>query len=270
MMIINTLKCNFKCDHCLVSSGNWHREYMTRQVFTDAIEMFDDGLIRIIGGEPTLHPDFIWQLQYALWQDVEQVSFATNGSTILTKSGNYTKFYRRLEELSNEISFENLYINVSNDYFHQEYFEGNIKDVVSLLRGGLRDVGGVNLYRENSQYVLPIGRAKKFDLGNLMGQDNFHAECYEEDFFEPTILPNGDVAFCCNVRQILGNIKINTEGEIRERAMELNEKMIQRDVRKKDCGNCPKFSKLNVEHQYEKNKLKQSNEEQFTLFSKCV
>lgn len=68
-----TNRCNFKCNYCFGMDWmeNNHVPDMTKETFMDIINWYEikphrDRTIHLMGGEPTLHKDFIWMTNYLL------------------------------------------------------------------------------------------------------------------------------------------------------------------------------------------------------------
>ncbi len=81
-----TYACNLACVHCLSSSGKRDpRELSTAQckAIIDELERMQVFYVNIGGGEPTVRPDFFWELvDYATEHHVGGVKFSTNGVRI--------------------------------------------------------------------------------------------------------------------------------------------------------------------------------------------
>jgi len=78
MYIQITEKCNMSCPHCCYSCTEKGKD-MPLAIFRKALE-YEDEVIAIGGGEPTLHPNFLTILIEAI-AHVEYIWLATNGST---------------------------------------------------------------------------------------------------------------------------------------------------------------------------------------------
>ena len=79
-----TYGCNLACTHCLSSSGRRDpRELSTHEAkaFIDELVAMQVFYVNIGGGEPTLRPDFVELVEYAIDSKVG-VKFSTNGTTM--------------------------------------------------------------------------------------------------------------------------------------------------------------------------------------------
>lgn len=88
-----TSACNLNCTHCYEGSEKKHIHWGLNE-FKDAIESLWScfrkwgvkGEISLIGGEPTLHPQFEDMVRYLYSRgDVEHISVLTNGTIVNTK-----------------------------------------------------------------------------------------------------------------------------------------------------------------------------------------
>jgi len=86
MYIEITTRCNMKCAHC-ARDANEIGEDMTLDIFKQAIEVcvnLNASSITLGGGEPTIHPEFMEMLNYAIETIGKKavISIITNGSMI--------------------------------------------------------------------------------------------------------------------------------------------------------------------------------------------
>lgn len=85
-----TNRCNLKCKHCYeghcFSVVEWQLDEFKRAIdkLWDAFRKWNViGEISLIGGEPTLHPDFFRMVEYLYNRgDVAHISILTNGTTV--------------------------------------------------------------------------------------------------------------------------------------------------------------------------------------------
>ena len=78
-----TLNCNRKCDYCFASkardaTGRQHRK-MSRDTFLSVLDLLKrSGInqVRLLGGEPTLHPDFVWMVKKSIQQELRVLVFS--------------------------------------------------------------------------------------------------------------------------------------------------------------------------------------------------
>lgn len=207
MQIINTWRCNFKCAHCIFECGPNKKGSMPIQIFDKTLDMFDTEYTNLCGGESFLHKDIMYQITQLLGRRwVGNVRIPTNGSWILTPKGEKTSLFKKFIDLQYSVPFDNLTIMISDDIYHQPFQKHSVK----RLEDELRDWTNVQIEHDNrgkmrNNEVMEIGRAKKNYYECILQSPRSHANC-TEDSFEPCVLPNGDIAICCNGRQIIGNV----------------------------------------------------------------
>lgn len=207
LTVINTKKCNYECKHCCIEASPHFKEMLSDQDYMDAIKTFATENVHIVGGEPFLHPRIIWQIEFATWA-VDRVSIVTNGSWILTRQGTPSKKFLAFEEAMLGVDTSKIVISLSNDYWHQEFHSYmNIEAAESLLRSTGVEVTDNYKDPHNMRGVLPIGRA----VTEEVYQKNAHSDRWDtaqcSEGFQPTVVPNGDIAICCNGRQTIGHVR---------------------------------------------------------------
>jgi len=87
--IIITGRCNFKCPYCRgpeIIQSDAKKDLSSDQVFNTLNYWIKDGLknIRFSGGEPTLHSDLSYFVNYCKNNKVERIAVSTNGSNSIT------------------------------------------------------------------------------------------------------------------------------------------------------------------------------------------
>ena len=244
MQIINTLKCNFTCSHCLWSCSPSKNEFMSKNTFLRAVEMFYDGVVNLLGGETFLHPDIAWQIQVLSQSKyVEYIRIVTNGSWVFDKDGNYSKVFKSLKRA--DIDWTNVHFFVSNDQHHRAFISDEaIKEAKEVLENHF---WGTTIERrwagDRIDWYQPLGRARK---NNYPYRGNYAADCtenYEDEGYismrTPTVLPNGDVSPACCGHNIIGNIHYHDRAELEARLPYLKQ-----DATLEDCATCPKYAKI--------------------------
>ncbi|MBU1170470.1 MAG: radical SAM protein [Proteobacteria bacterium] len=77
-----TTRCNKQCPYCFAGDSRSEKATfgdMSRNTFHEALKYLKRsgiGQVRLLGGEPTLHGDFIWMLDQALLQDFTVMIFS--------------------------------------------------------------------------------------------------------------------------------------------------------------------------------------------------
>lgn len=225
LAFVTTYRCNFLCDHCSLSAGPNRREVLSIHIMRQAIEQaYDLPSIRLVvftGGEPTLCQDLLY----------EGIGLARKKGffTRLVTNGWWAQTPERAREFLQNLQEVGLTeINISYDDFHSSYLkqyggEQNIINAVmaaidlkidvligvtlypgakirsSYLRDIFNKVGISQKIKFLEDYVFPLGRARQKLVNNLFPS---HFKKREEGGCEEaghtlTVLPNGEVLFCC-------------------------------------------------------------------------
>lgn len=207
-----TTKCNFTCAHCCYSC-NKNGKHGDLSVITDAISFaqnYDNEMIVIGGGEPTLHPEFFNILSMCM-NLFDYIWMATNGSN--------RKAMWRLHGILQDCDYENfpedgwdyapiiantdkkLTVALSQDYFHDVFSNKVDEKIVDLWdyksnnRVNGYEIRNVTKYKNS---IVNIGRAKRTQVG--MTDKN----CICSDLI---IKPNGTIKMCgCSDSPIIGDI----------------------------------------------------------------
>lgn len=114
MYIQITTKCNMRCKHCCYACTPGKGKNMPADIFKAACELatnYED-MIAIGGGEPTLHPDLLWYIGYALLlSPTEYKPFMVTNGTVDEKTWRVLMRAKRAG---------NLELHVSKDPWHDE------------------------------------------------------------------------------------------------------------------------------------------------------
>jgi len=157
--------CNLNCSYCFaneyVNNKECFREHsgnMTFENFKKAVEFTLKGSkqIRILGGEPTLHPEFEKMINYVVNDNrVDYVHIFTNG-LILDK-------YEELIK-NDKVTFM-INLNSPNDISKKNY-DKTIKNIEALIKMGKRrkTVLGINMYKEDFDYEYILEALQKFEF----------------------------------------------------------------------------------------------------------
>lgn len=202
--LLITNKCNRKCSFCFAKkrlnrsqstpgAGNMSLQNISQVL--DFLESSDEYNMRLLGGEPTLHPDFIKIVKQALNRDFlvhvftngvmfKEVadflgSLSSNQLSVLcnvspqakdSKKMNDMKFYA-FEKLGSKL---NLGITITSPEFEYDYLINLIKRF--KLRKSIRIGIAQPLIGEDNEYLPP---AKYRDTGTFLAQ--MATKCIEED-----------------------------------------------------------------------------------------
>ena len=119
MEIEFSLRCNFRCPYCYVPHNSYPEDELSREEICDVILQAKDMGARkiiILGGEPTLYPDFLDIIQFIRKQNLE-VEIFTNGTMI------------------NEEFAKQLYDNDVRIVLKMNSFNENIQDTLAGKKG---------------------------------------------------------------------------------------------------------------------------------------
>ncbi len=120
-----TRNCNLKCDYCFIESKKGDTDVPTSAIFDVAEFMGENGLmeVRLTGGEPTIHPDFL-DIMHKFNEEQVYVSVATNG--MMSR--------RIIDALCEELNLWLLCSVDGNKETHNRYRPGTFDKIISNLR----------------------------------------------------------------------------------------------------------------------------------------
>ena len=159
--IILTNICNLSCPYCFASSL---KKSDTVFINNDTLEMIVNFLLKsncgevgLIGGEPTLHPEFIHILK-RMTQVFRKVFVYTNGIDL-------KKYFP--DALSEKICFL-VNINEKSD-IGEKYFDSVEKMLdMALSYGMIKQFSlGINIYKDNQQFDDVLYLCKKYNMSGL-------------------------------------------------------------------------------------------------------
>lgn len=207
MQIVNTLKCNFACRHCLEMCSPRRTEVLDNYTlirFMEKSNGWGEYSINYCGGETFMNPDWRWQIEY-LSRQTENLRIVTNGSKFYTRNGNQTSLLKEFLECLNEIQYNcRISVIISNDEFHQEFYYKKdlfpLDGVIHRFKMELPE----NVHYEmddrwRTNYVIPVERAKKTGCWTAKGSTFCSS-------FEPCLNADGKVYACCNMRMEVGTV----------------------------------------------------------------
>lgn len=242
--IINTYKCNFRCDHCMFSCGPHKKDMISNHIVDRFIEKYNYGFINYCGGETFLHPDAVFQLENISYR-VDTLRIVTNGSLMLTSKGNRRKWWdefinRNLYNISGNCDF---IICLSKDIYHdEEWFNrsNNWKDIhyeLIDLSYEFRFTYEEDNRENISRQIYPLGRAVTTGCYDHDGRCMCDFEEFNEDksylFSDLTVDPKGNLFLCCNAIGYLGTV-FDSEDTIYDNY----HKLIKKKGIPKSCLNC--------------------------------
>ncbi|MBR1394496.1 MAG: radical SAM protein [Prevotella sp.] len=150
--------CNYHCPYCFgmdMMAPKKQRSTMTRETFTGIIDWLErepfDRVIHLMGGEPTLHPDIEWIVDYLLERDLHITIF----SNMATKQA---------VSLAEKISFLPIYwvANVNNPAKWTPAQRDNIEH--ALKAAGKRASLTFNIIPEEPNELWALDLIERFDL----------------------------------------------------------------------------------------------------------
>jgi MoaA/NifB/PqqE/SkfB family radical SAM enzyme len=152
-----TTECNRRCKYCFAedSQSDTAVKVMSREIFLAAIEYLKRSKIRqvrLLGGEPTLHPDFIWMIDLAEREGFKLMIFS-NGLI----NNHIIKRLKHIEP-------ENLTILLNTIHPLENNSIGMKKQQNTMNELGKRVMLGVNIYRREMDMDYLLDYVTKFDL----------------------------------------------------------------------------------------------------------
>ena len=140
LMISN--QCNFHCGHCMVEST--HKFNLISQEITERfLDILSDNKadsVYIIGGEPTLHMDYVESLIDRIRKYCEDIVIFTNGSFLLKPA------------LVERIKSWNVRIRISNDRYHRKFWSTELEKLILNSKYQVEE-------RSDDYEMIPVGRA---------------------------------------------------------------------------------------------------------------
>lgn len=187
MYLQTTLRCNMTCSHCAFNCHPNRKEHvMSQDTFANAIDLLDFQDICIGGGEPTTWKHLLWAIDYAHnSSNADYIAIITNGKK--------TDFIWKLLDYIEP--YENVYISLSNDQFH-ESIDPNLFAYFKR-KNMLHGVGYIS-----PEHIVPMGRALTNRLST--SDDLSDHSCICNSAF---VLPDGTIKQCgCPDAPIIGNV----------------------------------------------------------------
>lgn len=192
IMISN--QCNFHCGHCMVESTRQFN-LISRQVtdrFLEILSLKEADSVYIIGGEPTLHMDYVEQLIGSIREFCNDILIFTNGSFLLNPS------------LAERVRAWNVRIRISNDRYHRKFWTPALEE--AIVNSGYHIEARADDYE-----MIPVGRAyEEFkDLQYHMGCSLINGR-YDERYpnhHRYMVMPDGRVnLYCAAIEASLANV----------------------------------------------------------------
>lgn len=163
--IMITETCNLNCTYCFANEFvNKTHQNMSFNEFIDAVEFLRTGHSKIsfgiIGGEPTLHPEFKMIMKYIIDSDhISEVTLFTNGLL--------------LEKFADELSHHKIKIlincNSPEDIGYENYakYRRNIDYLINKRYCKDKITLGINMYKSDFDFSYILELLKEFRFNNL-------------------------------------------------------------------------------------------------------
>lgn len=181
--------CNMECPHCAFSCGPDKSQFMSREIFQDAIRFMAQytDTISVGGGEPTTHPDF------------EYIIFNTIGNFDVWMSTN-GKIKEKAYVLSKLAKKGVLAVSLSIDDYH-EPIDKEVIQWFTKERGRLSSINRQDNDYRHIQNVTRIIKAGRAIENNLWDVDD---DCPADTIF---IEPDGKIKMCgCENSLYIGHV----------------------------------------------------------------
>lgn len=149
-----TSNCNLKCPMCFASSGpgGEHLSFEQCRAAIDRIVQLEGGaeIIQLSGGEPTLHPEFLRVLEYAVAQKTDYVHINTNGIRLAKDLELVKAIAQHRQKVEIFFQFDGLAPEVTRQLRGEDLLEAKLQAIENLGQAGLNLTlavtlqGGVN------------------------------------------------------------------------------------------------------------------------------
>ncbi|MDA3894331.1 MAG: radical SAM protein [Salinivirgaceae bacterium] len=154
-----TDKCNKQCTYCFAGSGNnnTNNAFMTIDLFQTALNYLKrSGIkqVRLLGGEPTLHPNFVNFVDIALENNFEIMLF-TNG-LINAKTLKYL----------HELPLGKLKVLMNTIHPNEKNNSGQKQQEKTMKLLGKKLIVGVNIFNESQDLLYLLDYIQKYQLKN--------------------------------------------------------------------------------------------------------
>ena len=166
MNILLNNYCNLQCPYCF----QWKVLKQKHQNITienfkwllNFLEKSNEHEVRLIGGEPTLHPQFIEILQEQLFDDnIERIHIFTNG----------TFNERILKQIinQNKIKKVSLLLNINDlSIYPNKTLDENLKKNIKLMKlNGVQMTQGINIYDKNQDFSYFFEIVDEFQIKDI-------------------------------------------------------------------------------------------------------
>lgn len=158
--------CNLDCDYCFANEVRGEdAQKLSMDDYRRILDLLEkSGIpeVRLIGGEPTLHPKFPeFVLEASRRDSIRKVHLFTNGSF----KSRYTELLKLVAQRNEDVS---VLMNFNDPHTAGETnFEAMEQNVDQLANTPISLRLGINFYKENQDYDHLLDVAEKYNLPNL-------------------------------------------------------------------------------------------------------
>ena len=240
IQLIITRKCNFSCGHCMYCCDASGR-HMSDAVFKASLPYIAKAGVHVMGGEPTLHPEFTTMIR-AVAQHSKNTRLVTNGSAVKNENLRTTSGIYAASCLSGHGRFM---VHISNDKWHRKFIS---KEDICKAEANLKRCG-ISVFADPMDNVTtyPLGRALNGSVMRYITKNSIDAqpaECTKGDYApwdNLSIDVNGDVAPCPHHTCVVGNILRDSMQTIVQRAKKYIADVRAKAPSNRDCAGCSKL-----------------------------
>lgn len=223
-----TRECNFHCNSCMRFSNIYNKNSKSimnlddiHHIFSQVYKHISINTLRIIGGEPTLHPQFKDILTYILSTNI------ANNFLLETNHSNLSML--KWCKLLPKLSIHQLENDISNSLTQSQYiaYLQNLKNKKHINSYGLKKLNniqnidiskcevlngcGINIYKFNNKIRFAPCNWSVFISRLLMKEDQYTYETLEECLKYDKVDLKNDVCCYCLVAHYLNNEFTHTD-----------------------------------------------------------
>ena len=161
MNILLNNYCNLKCEYCfqhkVIEQDKQEMSITDFRWLLDFLRESNMREVRLIGGEPTLHPRFVQLLQEQLFDDsIEHIHIFSNGT--------FNDQVQKQIANQSRIKGVSILLNI-NDLSHNDFQDFRLRSNLDLLkRYNITLTAGINIYKSNQDFSYFFNIVEKFGL----------------------------------------------------------------------------------------------------------
>lgn len=224
MQIINTYRCNFKCNHCLFSCSPNRKGYLDTYALVQFLDKFNPryDFVNYCGGETFMHPSWDTQLVAISNYQPDYIRIVTNGTKFITRNGNKTKTFEKFIETAGGIleTGVGITIQISYDDYHRyefgKMFPFSLKEAIDNIHFWISDsLYEIDIEKDGRDKMINsyinIGRASKTGAYNYDGDCLLELDEDQLAGIDLTLDPYNRIYTCCSRAGYIGTVETSIE-----------------------------------------------------------